>query len=100
MSRRDVMKWLATAAAGTWMGCGGQERQPSMEPLGLGGSRRPIQYLRTNWSRDPFSLGSYSYVSKNSPGTGEGDREIVERPVGERVFFAGEALNPGRKVVR
>ncbi len=51
-------------------------------------------YLRTNWSRDPYSLGAYSYVSKASPGTGQDDRATVEAPIGSQVFFAGEALNP------
>lgn len=48
-------------------------------------------YLRTNWSRDPFSLGSYSYVAR---GTGAAERRELERPVGERLFFAGEAAHP------
>jgi monoamine oxidase len=48
-------------------------------------------YLRTNWSRDPYSLGSYSYVAK---GTGPAERRELERPVGERLFFAGEAAHP------
>ena len=48
-------------------------------------------YLRTNWSQDPFSYGSYSYLSR---GSGNADRRCVAEPIGNRVFFAGEALNP------
>lgn len=44
--------------------------------------------MRTNWSRDPWSLGSYSFVAK---GTGRDEVRALERPVGDRVFFAGEA---------
>lgn len=58
------------------------------------GSDGLVGYLRTNWSKDPYSLGSYSYVSKDSPGTGERDRSIVEAPIDSRIYFAGEALNP------
>ena len=48
-------------------------------------------YIRTNWSQDPFSYGSYSYLAK---GSGNADRTVLAEPIAERVFFAGEALNP------
>ncbi|MEO1458236.1 MAG: FAD-dependent oxidoreductase [Pseudomonadota bacterium] len=48
-------------------------------------------YLRTNWSRDPFSYGSYSFLAA---GSGEADRAVAAAPVCERLFFAGEAFNP------
>lgn len=50
-----------------------------------------IGSLRTNWSRDPLSLGSYSYIAK---GSNDGDRAVVSESMDDRVFFAGEALNP------
>lgn len=53
--------------------------------------RRLKGYLRTNWSQDPFSYGAYSYLAR---GSGNADREIVAAPIGDRVYFAGEALNP------
>ncbi|MFA8387112.1 MAG: FAD-dependent oxidoreductase [Pelagibaca sp.] len=48
-------------------------------------------YLRTNWSRDPFSFGAYSYIARAASRA-----EILElgRPVGSRLFFAGEATHP------
>ena len=49
-----------------------------------------VAYLRTNWSQDPFAFGSYSYLAA---GSGNSDRLIVAEPIGDRVFFAGEALN-------
>lgn len=40
-----------------------------------------------NWTADPFSGGAYTYLR-----TGAGDaRETLARPLGGRVFFAGEA---------
>ncbi|MCF6344218.1 MAG: FAD-dependent oxidoreductase [Devosiaceae bacterium] len=46
-------------------------------------------YIRTNWSRDPLTYGSYSYVPK---GVQLRDRKVLETPVAARVFFAGEAV--------
>lgn len=55
------------------------------------GKRAPNGYIRTNWSRDPFSFGSYSYLAKGSWRT---DHAALARPVGNRLFFAGEAAHP------
>jgi len=52
--------------------------------------RAPTGYLRTNWSRDPYSLGSYSYVAR---GARRRDHVALGRPVGDRLFFAGEAAH-------
>lgn len=48
-------------------------------------------YLRTNWSQDPYSYGSYSYIKK---GARQRDRRVIEKPINNRIFFAGEALHP------
>lgn len=53
--------------------------------------RAPTGYLRTNWSRDPFSLGSYSYVAK---GARQRDRRTLAEPIAGQIFFAGEATHP------
>lgn len=53
--------------------------------------RRLSGYLRTNWSRDPFSFGSYSYVAK---GSSRRDSRTLEKPVDGKLFFAGEAVFP------
>lgn len=58
---------------------------PAVAQAGLRG------YLRTNWSRDPWSYGSYSYVAN---GSRQRDRRVLEAPVAERLFFAGEAVYP------
>ncbi|MEM6502072.1 MAG: FAD-dependent oxidoreductase [Cyanobacteria bacterium P01_C01_bin.89] len=48
-------------------------------------------YIRTNWSKDPFSCGSYSHIAK---GSSISDVVTLGSPIGESVFFAGEAVNP------
>lgn len=60
-------------------------------PLAASAQGAPTGYLRTNWSRDPYSLGSYSYVAK---GARRRDHEALGEPVGEQLFFAGEAAHP------
>lgn len=52
---------------------------------------RETGYLRTNWSQDPFALGSYSYVAR---GARQKDRQRLEKPVNAQLFFAGEAVYP------
>jgi monoamine oxidase len=40
-----------------------------------------------NWQHDPLAGGAYSYVAVG----GSGSQRLLARPVGETVFFAGEA---------
>ena len=47
-------------------------------------------YIRTNWSADPLSYGSYSYVAK---GTGPEEYRALAEPIDNRIFFAGEATH-------
>jgi monoamine oxidase len=49
---------------------------------------RPL--VGSAWSDDPYARGSYSYAL---PGHA-GDRAVWAEPVGERLFFAGEAVSP------
>jgi monoamine oxidase len=44
----------------------------------------------TGWQADPFARGSYSHAL---PGHAE-DRSVLAAPVGDRLFFAGEACSP------
>lgn len=48
-------------------------------------------FIRTNWSRDPFSYGSYSFVAK---GAEKKHHTILAEPIDDRLFFAGEATHP------
>ena len=49
--------------------------------------RRPVV---SDWGRNPFCRGSYSYVGIDSSGK---DYDELARPIGARLFFAGEATN-------
>jgi len=51
----------------------------------------PEGMLYPRWLSDPWSQGGYSYPGLGS--TAE-DRETYARPLGNRVFFAGEATEP------
>jgi lysine-specific histone demethylase 1 len=44
----------------------------------------------TDWGGNPFCRGSYSYVGVDASGA---DYDELARPVGGRVFFAGEATH-------
>ncbi|WP_421979467.1 FAD-dependent oxidoreductase [Roseibium sp.] len=81
MKRRTLLKTAISAMAAGFV------------PLSVlaEGKRAPTGYLRTNWSRDPYSFGSYSYVAK---GARRRDHAALGEPVGDRLFFAGEAAHP------
>jgi len=48
-----------------------------------------VRYWR--WLTDPWSAGCYSYPAVGSPPE---DRALYAQPLGDRVFFAGEATEP------
>lgn len=50
----------------------------------------PTATLLTQWHNDPFAYGSYSTFSING---NIQDCDLLAEPVGERLFFAGEATN-------
>ena len=50
----------------------------------------PEAVVRTRWKSDPFAYGAYSFIPV---GAFASDREILAEPIGDRVFFAGEATN-------
>jgi len=53
------------------------------------GDRPPPRSVeRTQWSRDPFSSGSYSYVAVGST---PNDIATLAEPVDDKLYFAGEA---------
>ncbi len=51
----------------------------------------PAGMIRSSWSTDPFTLGSYSYLPV---GATPKLRTTLSTPVNGRLFFAGEALDP------
>lgn len=81
MQRRDVLTAVAAGVAGTFL------------PVdrGMASGARLTGYLRTNWSRDPFCFGSYSYTPR---GLFRAAHRRLAEPVAGRIFFAGEAANP------
>ena len=50
----------------------------------------PNATLLTQWHNDPFAYGSYSTFSFNA---NIQDCDRLAEPVGDRLFFAGEATN-------
>ncbi|MGD1701344.1 FAD-dependent oxidoreductase [Dapis sp. BLCC M229] len=54
-------------------------------------NQKLLGYIRTNWSRDPYTYGSYSYVAK---GARRSDIRALEQTIDKKVFFAGEATFP------
>ena len=50
----------------------------------------PVEVIMTNWKSDPFSNGSYSFVSKNQLYT---DTLYLSLPVENKLLFAGEATS-------
>jgi monoamine oxidase len=54
-----------------------------------------IQGFRTDWANDPLTLGAYAAVKPGHFGV----RDILEAPVGDRVFFAGEAMGRGHSAL-
>jgi monoamine oxidase len=51
----------------------------------------PVAVHITRWNADPYACGSYS--NRRPGGTAE-DARVLGEPVGDRLFFAGEATNP------
>jgi monoamine oxidase len=52
----------------------------------------PVSVSRTEWSRDPWSLGSYTAMIV---GSSTDDIVALGEPIGERLYFAGEATSEG-----
>jgi monoamine oxidase len=51
----------------------------------------PVRFVRTRWSSDPYARGSYSAFGV---GSSPADIKTLARPVGGRLFFAGEHTDP------
>lgn len=48
----------------------------------------PVRVALTRWHSDPFSKGTYSFISKNSSAS---DYDLMAQSVNNQLFFAGEA---------
>ncbi len=85
MKRRELLAMLSMGVTGGVTGAFTPWQGAQAGTASLQG------YLRTNWSRDPFSFGAYSYVAK---GGRQRDRVTLGATLHRRVFFAGEAVHP------
>ena len=82
MDRRTIWKSLGAGSALAFVPIG----------HGFGQTRHaPTGYIRTNWSQDPFSYGSYSHIAR---GSSRDDIHELAKPIDNRIYFAGEATHP------
>ncbi len=98
MRRRNFLVGLAAAvgaaACGSTGGPGSTSR-PTVAPA-TPSSAWPnlpaglVDWRITRWRADPWAQGAYSYLA---PGASSTTRRTLARPVGDRLFFAGEATN-------
>ncbi|MGN7978338.1 FAD-dependent oxidoreductase [Microbacterium sp. 22195] len=68
---------------------------PAPRPTAPSQVPAPAAFVRSSWSKDPYSYGAISYLPS---GTDPQQRATLAEPIGDRLFFAGEALdtdNPG-----
>jgi monoamine oxidase len=49
----------------------------------------PVEVRTSNWTVDPYALGTYSF---HAPGSGLDDRRRLQEPISDRLYLAGEAL--------
>ncbi|HCW84628.1 MAG: FAD-dependent oxidoreductase [Planktotalea sp.] len=85
MKRRDMLAGTGTTVLSgllPWTATAQSSQAPKL-----------IGFMRTNWSRDPFSFGTYSHIAKGSQ---RKDHRRLAEPVADKVYFAGEAANPDR----
>lgn len=57
------------------------------------GIPEPLELIRSRWSLDPHALGTYSHLAL---GSSPDDLAALAEPVGETLFFAGEATSTGQ----
>lgn len=55
----------------------------------FGADITPVAVRSSDWTLDPYALGSYSF---HAPGSGLDDRRRLQEPVDDRLFLAGEAV--------
>ena len=99
ISRRTVLKGSALlvlyAAVPGCASDGGDEPETSGDEGGDAAGEgsdlpEPEDWVVTRWRADPFAGGSYSFLAV---GSSPDDRRALAAPVGDRLFFAGEATS-------
>ncbi|HZJ26479.1 MAG TPA: FAD-dependent oxidoreductase [Acidimicrobiia bacterium] len=89
MPRRDFLRAGALGSVAA-LATGARWARGSLPMASATTVSEPVGFVRTNWSRDPFSFGSYSYLGV---GATPKDRARLARPVMGTLHFAGEATN-------
>ncbi|MBL6927284.1 MAG: FAD-dependent oxidoreductase [Acidimicrobiia bacterium] len=93
-SRRSFLRLTGVAGLAAATACARTEPQTatvsSPQPVGPRSIPDPTDWRVTRWGADPWSLGSYSYLPA---GTSATSRATLSGPVGDRLFFAGEATD-------
>ncbi|MBT5582058.1 MAG: NAD(P)-binding protein [Acidimicrobiaceae bacterium] len=91
LNRRTVLRTVGGSAVAFFvLGCGSGVSNQGPAAARYGPPVPPDGRLVTRWRQDPFAFGSYSYLAK---GAEPGDRSVLAEPIGERVYFAGEATH-------
>lgn len=93
MKRRSFLLGSAAGLAAVLAGCTPQPPTPTRSPTPVPTSPPPgppVALRRSNWGGDPFFRGAFSFPGVASTPR---DREVLATPVGERLFFAGEATS-------
>ena len=98
MQRRTYLKgslatglWLVTAACSDNSAESETPPKSTTEPkstVQAADKPTPAAMIRTSWSTDPLAFGAYSYMAV---GAEPKMRNALAAPLGNRVFFAGEA---------
>ena len=86
LDRRRFLQLMALGSGAVLSGCVGA----APKPRPVTAVPDPTGALITRWRADEFARGSYSYLSIDSR---PGDRELLAAPIGNTLFFAGEATS-------
>ncbi len=84
-NRRDLITGTSASAASLFFPPGVQAKSATPAPL--------LGALITRWRRDEWAFGSYSF---QAVGSTREDRLALAAPMGNRLFFAGEATEPDK----
>lgn len=91
LSRRAILRTVGGSAAAYFVfGCSSAAPELPALVARLGPPLAPDGHLISRWRQDPFARGSYSYLAK---GSDPEDRRLLAEPVGDRLYFAGEATH-------
>jgi polyamine oxidase len=55
----------------------------------FGEDLEPVEVRTSRWTLDPYALGSYSF---HASGSGLKDRALLQEPIDDRLYLAGEAV--------